>query len=124
MAIPQVASGVRRGLRPISGRIAAGISPAASAEPELRKDLASGKSEEGDRERRRCEQRRQRELPEDGPFLLPPAEQRADRKQDAEQDRERPGDRVEIGRADRNLLAADRFRHERIERPDEDDARG
>ena len=44
MAIPQVASGVRKGLRPISGRIAAGISPAASARPNFARIVACGKA--------------------------------------------------------------------------------
>ena len=108
--MPQVDSGVRKGLRPISGRIAAGSSPPPRPSPSLGKYAGVRQRRQGDDQRRRREQapgrpasarpdRFSRRQLSSGPIASNSPSRMA----------ERPGHSIEIGRADRKLLAADRF---------------
>ena len=122
--MPQVASGVRRRLRPNSGAMLAGDKPGAERQARAAEagSMPGAKQKVSD-QRRAGEQDRRRDPRPQRPAVAPPAQQRADRHQRGEQQRQRPGDGVEIRRADRQFLAASAASAiERIERADEDDA--
>ena len=94
----------------------------AERQPKARQQAHPRREGEAQRQHRGRSQDRRRHPAPERPLVPPPAQQRPDEQQSGEQQRQRSGDGVEIGRPDRQFLAAQRLGDDRVERADEDDA--